>query len=93
MTIRLFHLTSDIKLSYAYVVWRTVGAEMEGESARELPSLVCHMTFPMLHLEFLMIHVTFNFKTTFIGELREGIDRHWKPEGGGGYDGLYIHIH
>ena len=50
------------------------------ESARELPPLVCHMTIPMLHLVFLMI--TCNFATTFIGELREGIGRHWRPEGG-----------
>ena len=50
------------------------------ESARESPPPVCHMTFSMLHLVFLMI--TCNFATIFIGELREGIGRHWGPEGG-----------
>ena len=50
------------------------------KSARELPPLVCHMTFSMLHLVFLMI--TCNFATIFIRELREGIGRHCGPEGG-----------
>ena len=37
-------------------------------------------TFSMLHLVFLVI--TCNFATIFIRELREGIGRHWGPEGG-----------
>ena len=38
------------------------------------------MTFPMLHLVFLMIAC--NFAMTYVGELREGIGRHWRLEGG-----------
>ena len=38
------------------------------------------MSFPMLHLVFLMI--TCNFAITYVGELKVGTGRHWRPEGG-----------
>ena len=64
----------------AHELTRTYTHTRARESARELPPLVCHMTFSMLHLVFLMI--TCNFVTIFIRELRDGIGRHWGPEGG-----------